>query len=165
MNSLITSVIIYLFYKLNVSIHLIFNVCNFLNEWIVFIFHSLCFTKSVGYASVCSLQSAGEAQSGPAGYQTDTRHSRAGLWDTGAGSCLRRTVPSHAETTEQLHMSPSGDKPTRLHSIISNTAQRQISYSPHLYFLHLIIQVRKTLKTNMSFNSGASSCLCYKESY
>jgi hypothetical protein len=104
---------------------------------------------------VCSLQSAGEAHSGPPGYQTDTRHSRAGLWETGGtgtGSCLRGTVPSHAETTEQLHTSPPGDKPTRLHSIMSNTAQKQISYSLHLHFLHLNVQVHKILEKKMGFN-------------
>jgi hypothetical protein len=76
--------------------------------------------EPVRYASVCSLQSAGETQSGPPGYQTDTRHSRAGLWDTGwptggtgTGLCLRGTLPSHAETTEQLHTSPPGDKTVR----------------------------------------------------
>jgi ABC-type molybdate transport system substrate-binding protein len=70
---------------------------------------------------VYSLQPAGEAQSVPAGYQTDTRHSRAGLWDTGwttggtgKRSCLRGNVPAHAETTEQLHTLPPGDKTVQL---------------------------------------------------
>jgi hypothetical protein len=79
---------------------------------------------SIHYASVYSLQSAGQAQSVPAGYQTDTRHSRAGLWDTGwttggtgTGSCLRGTVPAHAETTERLHTSPPGDKTVQLFRI------------------------------------------------
>jgi hypothetical protein len=66
-----------------------------------------CLPWPVRHASVYSLQSAGEAQSVPAGYQTDTRHSRAGLWDT--GSCLRGNVPSYANTTEQLHTSPPRD--------------------------------------------------------
>jgi hypothetical protein len=77
--------------------------------------------QSVRYASVYSLQPAGEAQSVPAGYQTGTRHSRVGLWDTGwttggtgTGSSLTGTVPAHAETTEQLHTSSPGDKTVRL---------------------------------------------------
>jgi hypothetical protein len=45
--------------------------------------HVCYLPESIRYASVCSLQSAGEAQSVPAGYQTDTRHSRVGLRDTG----------------------------------------------------------------------------------
>jgi hypothetical protein len=76
--------------------------------------------KPVRYASVYSLQPTGEAQSVPAGYQTDTRHSTEGLWDTGwptgctgAGSCFRGTDPSHANTTEQLHTSPPGDQTVR----------------------------------------------------
>ena len=62
--------------------------------------------KSVRYASACSLQSAGETQSGTAGYQTFTRHIRAELqaceWPEGwsrTGLHFRWTIPSHAETT------------------------------------------------------------------
>jgi hypothetical protein len=71
--------------------------------------------EPVRYASVHSLQPAGEAPSVPAGYQTDTRHSRGELWDTGGptgetgtNSCLTAPLPSHANTTEQLHTSPPG---------------------------------------------------------
>jgi hypothetical protein len=68
--------------------------------------------QPVRYASVYSLQPAGEGQSVPAGYQTDT----GGLWDTGwttggtgTGSEIRGTISSYAETTERLHKSPPGD--------------------------------------------------------
>ena len=40
----------------------------------------LWLSKPVRYASVCRLQSAGEAQNCPVGYQTDTCHITAGLW-------------------------------------------------------------------------------------
>jgi hypothetical protein len=36
-----------------------------------------CFPQPVHYASEYSLQSAGEARTGPVGYQTDTSHIRA----------------------------------------------------------------------------------------
>lgn len=72
--------------------------------------HRLCvwwLYKSVRYVGVCRLQSAAEAQTGPAGYQTDTCHVRAGLRGCDASTGSRRTDPclpgpisSHAEETE-----------------------------------------------------------------
>ena len=63
--------------------------------------------QSVHYASVCRLQSAGEAQTGPVGYQTDTRHIRASLrgrdrstGNRGTKEHTFTTVPSHAGTLE-----------------------------------------------------------------
>jgi len=41
--------------------------------------HEFWLHMPVRYASVRRLQSAGEAQIGPIGYQTDTRHIRAAL--------------------------------------------------------------------------------------
>jgi hypothetical protein len=96
--------------------------------------------KSVRYASVCSLQSAGETQSGPAGYQTDTRHSRVGLsdWEWPAGGT--GTVPSHAETTEQLHTSPPGDKTVQLVIISIRTSFLLIQH--YLILIsYLLVQV------------------------
>jgi hypothetical protein len=59
------------------------------------------------------LQSAGEAESGAAGYQTDTRHYRPRLWRTQLSSSFRATYqhfgarnPTHGKTTKQLHTSP-----------------------------------------------------------
>jgi hypothetical protein len=80
-------------------------------------FHTCRLPEPLRYASMYSLQPTGETQSVPAGYQTGTRHNRAGLWDTGwptgcrgVGFYLRGYVPANANTTERLHTSPSGDK-------------------------------------------------------
>jgi len=83
--------------------------------------HILWLSKSVRYASVCRRQSAGEAQGGPFRHQTDTRHIAGGMWrwDWWTGNSRTEehsfwTIPSHAETTEQLHTPSSGDKAVRL---------------------------------------------------
>ena len=62
--------------------------------------------KPVRYASVCSLQSAGEAQGGADGCQTDTWHIgaelRGSVWPerrSRTSSHFRWTIPSHAGTT------------------------------------------------------------------
>jgi hypothetical protein len=68
----------------------------------------------IRHVSFHSLQSVGEAESVPAGYQTDTRHSRAGPWDRWRGSGLTGTVPSYANATQRLHTSPPGDKKVQL---------------------------------------------------
>jgi hypothetical protein len=70
------------------------------------VMHLFWLPKSVRYASVCSLQSAGEAQSGVAGYQSHTRRIRAELLGCGwperwsrTSSHFRWTISSHAEST------------------------------------------------------------------
>jgi hypothetical protein len=99
---------------------------------IVFIFRT---PKSVRYVSICSLQSAGEAQSGHTGYQTDTRHIRTGLWGwdrptgrEGTDSQVWGTVHSHAETTERLYTAPPGDNTVRLQSSIKLVSGPLIKY-------------------------------------
>jgi len=77
-------------------------------------------SKPLRYASVCRLQSAGEAQGGAVRHQTDTWHITAGLWswDWWTGSSRTEqsfwTIPSHTGTTEQLYTSSPGDKAVRL---------------------------------------------------
>jgi len=65
--------------------------------------YTYCLPKPVRYAGLCSLQSARKAQTGRAGYQTDTRHIRAVLRGWDATFRWSRTtqpfwwiVPSHA---------------------------------------------------------------------
>ena len=83
--------------------------------------HSIWFPKPVRYASVCSLQSAGEAQSGAAGHPTDTRLIRSDLQGgerstEGRGVLLfRGNIPTYAESNEFLHMSSPGDKKVPSH--------------------------------------------------
>jgi hypothetical protein len=118
---------------------------------------------SVRYASVCSLQSAGEAHSGPPGYQTDTRHSRAGLWDTGTGSCLRGTVPSHAETTEQLHTSPSGDKTVRNSHDLKDTSL-QVNKHHLILIFYLFLQVHAEHRRGLEYSTVpyfSAAFMCY----
>ena len=79
------------------------------------------FPEPVWYAGVCRLQSAGEAQTGPVGYQTDTSHIRASLWgrawqNSGLRSHLGGTVPSHAEAIEWLYTSPPRSTTVRYHN-------------------------------------------------
>jgi len=78
------------------------GLCSHSHRWCVW-----WVPKPVRDAGVCRLQSAGEAQSGTVGYQTDTRHTRAALqgWDrsargTGTDTCLPGTVSSYAEEIE-----------------------------------------------------------------
>ena len=77
-------------------------------------------SQPVRYASVCRLQSAGEAQVGAVRHQTDTWHIPAGLWrwDWWTGSSRTEehsfwTILSHAGTTEQLYTSSPGDNAVR----------------------------------------------------
>jgi hypothetical protein len=86
-----------------------------------------CLSNLVRNVSMCSLQSAGEAQGGHTAYQTDTRHIRSGLWGwerprerRGTGSQLWGTVPSHAETNEWLYTAPPGDNTVRLYNNDTN---------------------------------------------
>jgi hypothetical protein len=76
--------------------------------------------ESVRYASVCRLKSAGETQTGPVGYQTDTRHIRAAFrgrdrsrGNRGTKGRTFTTVPSHAGKIDLLYTPSSGDKAVR----------------------------------------------------
>jgi len=73
---------------------------------------SVCLSKSVRYASVCTLHSAGEAQSSTAGDQAGTCENRSLLWRRQLLS-FRATYqhfgkrdPTFAKTTKRLHTSP-----------------------------------------------------------
>ena len=77
------------------------NVCNF---WL---------PQSVRCTCDCSLQSAGEAQSGVAGHQSITHHKRTGLWRKKLSSSFRATYrhygerdQTYEESTKRLYTSP-----------------------------------------------------------
>jgi hypothetical protein len=78
--------------------------------------HSIWFHKSVRYAGLCSLQSAGEAQRGTAGNTTDPRLIRSELQrgerstEGRRVSYSRENVPTYAESDQCLHMSTPEDK-------------------------------------------------------
>jgi len=104
--------------------------------------YSVWLSKSVRYTSDCCLQSAGEAQSSVAGYQTDTRHYRPLLWrrqlsSSSSSSSYRATyrhfgarVPTYAETNKRLHTSPPEHTTVwsrvKVHSIWMPSLFRQI---------------------------------------
>jgi len=87
---------------------------NLLNKLIFWL------SKPVRYASVCRWQSAREVKGGPFRRQADTWQIAAGLWrwDWWTGSSRTEehsvwTIPSHAETNEQLCTSSPGNKAVR----------------------------------------------------
>jgi hypothetical protein len=78
--------------------------------------------KSLRYASMCSLQSAGEAQSGAVGYQNDTRHIRPGTgrreWSTrfkATNSRYWTSVSRYAGRVKRVHTTPPGHKTVWTH--------------------------------------------------
>jgi hypothetical protein len=134
--------------------------------------YTLCLSKSVRYISVCSLQSAGEAQSGHTGYQTDTRHIRTGLWGCdrpterrGTDSQLWGNVPSHAETTEWLHTAPPGDNTVRLYNndkvitdiIVLNNENKNVAT-----LICTFSDTWKHWKTQWTFLCAEYFCSCYQ---
>jgi hypothetical protein len=64
--------------------------------------HLRRFLQSVRYATVCHLQSDGEAQNGTAGYHTDTRHTRAELGGTSLSAGGRGKIGTTMELSSQM---------------------------------------------------------------
>ena len=84
--------------------------------------HLFRLLKSLRYAGVYSLQSAGEAQTDHVGYQTDTRHNRSRIWRQDYSAWFRATnshyrtnISTYAEAAQRLHTSPPGHQTVRTH--------------------------------------------------